>query len=295
MEVGYASAYMRGLQQELFGVTDLRSRAGDGNSDHFRAVRALIFGDVAVLVKRYQEEVVARDDRAMEELMRPLAEDRLLAAPAIVQKATHFPLLEGALFVEELRATTGGWTNVDQAYQDPPESTEQVLHPAKYFGGETPLEVELPDISGRLSGRWSLTSVDTLGEYLLRSYLEEQLEQREAAKAASGWGGDRYLLMNNPDKGRLLVARIRFDWNPEAQEFIDAFRIFMRSALPAADTRWKQVGEAGRLWSAAGRKAVYLGESLPEVVLIVGDDAGAVEEAALELQKELAKPDGPSP
>ena len=213
-EVGYASAYMGALQQELFTVTRLRKEARDGTSDQFRAVGALISGDVAVLVKRYFESVISKDAKATEEFLRPLANDRLPSAPPIVQKTTRFPQLEGSLFVEEVLTRPGGWEKLNDAYQDPPKSTEQVLHPGKYFGGEEPQDVEIPDISDQLGGGWSLTSADTLGEYLLRSYLEEHLDSREAA-AASGWGGDQYLLMNHPEKGRLLAVRLLFDSEPE--------------------------------------------------------------------------------
>ena len=63
----------------------------------------------------------------------------------------------------------------------------------------------------------------------------------------------------------------------------------MSAAFPAADTRWQDLGEGGRLWTTEGNKTVYLGGVSPETVIIVGDDAGAVEEAARTLHEELSK------
>ena len=46
-ELGMASAYMGGIQQALFDIAKMRERARSGGSDEFRAVNALIGGDVA--------------------------------------------------------------------------------------------------------------------------------------------------------------------------------------------------------------------------------------------------------
>src|SRR5437588_7376624 len=45
----------------------------------------------------------------------------------------------------------GGWQEVSAAFQTLPQSTEQVMHPEKYFAHETPVKVTLPDITSLLN------------------------------------------------------------------------------------------------------------------------------------------------
>ena len=180
--------------------------------------------------------------------------------------------------MEALFAKDGVWATVDSAYENPPETTEQVLHPEKYFALEAPHNVQLPNISGRMGGAWSLTTIDTMGEFMLRSYLEEYLSDAEAEEAASGWGGDKYILMSNPDHGRLLVWQIQFDTGADADQFLEAYRVFMRVATQGTDTR-QDAGPTGNLWVTEGGKTVLLGEAGPAMLLVIGDDEDAVVEA----------------
>jgi serine/threonine-protein kinase len=295
LELGYASAYMGGLQQELFNVTRLRNSVRDGTGDEFRAVTALITGDVAVVSGGYVDTVIAKDADALNELRQPIPGNKLLSAPAIVQKTILFPQVAGRRFVEEIFAKDGVWDTVNQAYEAPPETTEQVLHPEKYFSLEAPHNVVLPNIAGHMSGGWSLTATDTMGEFLVRSYLEEHLSDREAADAASGWGGDRYYLMSNPEQGRLMVGQVQFDSGLEADEFFEAFRVFMRVATQDTDTTTQQVGQTGQLWTTEGGKVVFLGESPPAALLIIGDDQAAVNEALNKLGEALVELESQQP
>jgi hypothetical protein len=47
----------------------------------------------------------------------------------------------------------GGWDRVSKAFTELPQSTEQILHPEKYFAHEAPVKVTLPDITLFLNGR----------------------------------------------------------------------------------------------------------------------------------------------
>lgn len=285
-EVAYAAAHLTGLQQELFDIRALRSSARNGTSDEFRALTALDGGDRNTILNGYVERVIALDAAALEELQRPIPGNKLLAAPQIVQKISSFSAIEGRQFVEALFTRDGVWATVDNAYQNPPETTEQVIHPEKYFELEAPHNVQLPNISGRMGGAWSLTAVDTMGEFMLRSYLEEYLSDEEAEEAASGWGGDRYILMSNPDRGRLLVWQIQFDTGADADQFLEAYRVFMRVATQGTDTR-QEAAPTGNLWVTEGGKAVSLGEAGPAMLLVIGDDEDTVLEALSQLSQAL--------
>ena len=279
LERSYAAAYMGGLQQALFDVTALRDDARADTGDRFRATTALISGDVGVIIGGYVDTVIAQNPDALAELQLPQSDNLLQTAPPIIRKTVLFPLNQGQDFVRFLY-DHGAWREVDDAYDDPPVSSEQVLHPKRYISGELPDSVAFPpDFADTMSRGWSLTAIDTMGEFLLRSYLEEHLTESAAAAAADGWGGDQYVLMSHPEQGRLLLAMFVFDAVEETTEFIQSFEAFMASATADANARSERIGPAGQRWLYEDGRTVFLGESSPGVLLIIGDELDAVGEA----------------
>src|SRR5690606_2769545 len=56
-------------------------------------------------------------------------------APFFLSETLYFPYNEGAEFVMSFW-TEGGWDAVDAVWQNPPSTSEQILHPEKYVDGE---------------------------------------------------------------------------------------------------------------------------------------------------------------
>ena len=195
-----------------------------------------------------------------------------------MRKNTLFPAIQGKQFVVSLFELGQGWQAVNDAYGNPPVSTEQVLHPEKYFIQEAPLEVTVPDFSGLMSPGWSLTATDTLGEFVLRSYLEEHVSPSEAATAAAGWGGDQYLLLGHSELGRLALAQVVFDSVEDASEFHQTFRDFMTAATAGTNTQTDPGDNLWR-WSTRGGKTVVLVQEPQAAILVVADDAVAITDA----------------
>ena len=94
----------------------------------------------------------------------------------------------------------GGWKAVDQVFGRLPDSTVQVLHPAKYEAGEKPVEVALDaEALAKAMAGWTGTPEDTLGEFQLSVWLRENgVKALPAGDAAEGWGGDRLAYLRGP-------------------------------------------------------------------------------------------------
>ena len=218
-ELAIALAYMGAGQQQLFDTSELRRRARNAGADQFRAINALIQGDVAQVGQGY---ISTFSTLEVEVLNAPVPDNKLLQAPQIVRETVLFPQREGANFVAEVFGRNGGWEGVAAAYADPPVSTEQVLHPEKYLAGEKPMLSVAPDLSSKLGAGWAQITADTMGEFILKAYLAQYLTESETAAAVAGWGGDGYSLLTGPEGQRLMLSVIRWDSLEESKEFFDA-------------------------------------------------------------------------
>jgi hypothetical protein len=101
---------------------------------------------------------------------------------------------------------TGGEAAVDRLLDDPPVTSEQVLHPEKYLAHEGARPVDAPpaDAPGARPG-------PPTGELVTRQMLTTAVGDREAATAADGWGGDFSVTWIRPaNEGGLTCLRVRY-------------------------------------------------------------------------------------
>jgi hypothetical protein len=120
----------------------------------------------------------------------------------------------------------GGWPALHDAYRQPPSSSEQLLHPAK-FRLDVPRVVTLPawpDASDRVEKR----AEDVLGELALHAILAEALARsgeslarasQAAALGCVGWDGDRFETYELADGRRAALWRSVWDLEESAQAF----------------------------------------------------------------------------
>jgi len=139
-------------------------------------------------------------------------------APLVIQETLIFPYLSGAEFIRGFKSRNPGGT----PYEDMPVSTEQILHPAAYFGKrDHPTRVTFGPVRG--TKRYE----NTLGEFETRLFLfQHTKDQNDAVRGATGWDGDRYALVDTP-AGPALAWITVWDSAIEAGEF----REVMQSAL----------------------------------------------------------------
>ena len=159
--------------------------------------------------------------------------------PPYIEASLLFPYVSGARFVSSLYDKGGGWRLVNAAFDRPPASTEQVLHPERYLRVEQPDRLTLRARS--LLGRaWRRVVGGQVGEFDTGQLLGGGGDRGKADRAAAGWGGGRYELFRTgplpaagcpaPCRRRdALVMAWTWDTTRDAREF--------RAALPAALSR----------------------------------------------------------
>ena len=199
------------------------------NEDACRAFTALVEGDATLLMLQWWLQYASPQDYQDILTYQPawytLPEQ---FPPPFAEVDANFPYEQGRAFAEYL-FDRGNWAEVNQAYNDPPLSTEQILHPSKYFSGELPINVVQPALGDVLGSDWRFLVDDTLGEwttYLILGYGSDnaaQLEQLTAEKAAAGWGGDSYQIYYHHGLDQtLLAAEWAWDSDVDQTQFYQA-------------------------------------------------------------------------
>jgi hypothetical protein len=232
------------------------------------AFQSLIEGDATYFQLVYIEQLSLLDQFALatEALEQMNQTSVLQSAPAWIQDDLAFPYDTGQLFVEALVAD-GGIAAVDAAYTDRPASTEVVMHPSRFGGGEGILAVE--PISIELDG-FEVHETASNGEWGFRLLLSNS-PPGVAAQAANGWGGDSYQILYDADDIVFAVA-YKGDTEQDAFELADALIALATETLAMGEG----VGEGGGVVFAPedGRYA-YLDRIGDGFVFILSTDAAA--------------------
>jgi hypothetical protein len=182
-------------------------------------------------------------------------------APPVIRDHLIQPYLAGLGLARAIWGR-GGATAMRDAWAQPPDSMEQVLHPVRYFAREPPRRV-VPVPAGPAGAR--LLSEGTLGELLIRSLLEAGGES-----AAEGWGGDGWRLYDSAGR-TLLLWRSEWDSPSDAHEFALALRErFARRCTREPSRDGFEVFRGASSWLFAIRSRS------DSVELVSGDDPVAV-------------------
>ncbi|HEX8790043.1 MAG TPA: hypothetical protein VF765_03770 [Polyangiaceae bacterium] len=216
-EATLAHELVHALQDQRWNLGD-RSKYRPGDGDRSESVSALAEGDATsamfdVMIARAapgsgKTAVDLPDDVFAEQIRAGMNEGPSAKAPHVMRTSLAAPYIYGTLFVHALRRQ-GGWLAVNRAWDDPPTTTEQVLHVDKWQAHEQPVKIAAPSFS-TLGPGWKVSDEDSEGELGLRLALEEWTDPKTAAELSAGWGGDRGVLLTNGDRAA-FAWRLEYD------------------------------------------------------------------------------------
>lgn len=205
--------------------------------------------------------------------------ESLAAMPPVLLRQLMGPYVLGASFLLEgdfFAIMGGGYPRekVDRAYAAGPLSSEQILHPEKYWSEaerDDPRPVRLDDAGRKLGRRWRRVSEGTLGEVNLGVMVGAPTPADLASLsiydgsswtnvAAEGWDGDRWELWARGEDAVVILGTV-WDSPADAEEFA--------SALPRReDLHWKLSGD--RVAVTAGPVPRKAGAALLDRILDAG-------------------------
>lgn len=257
--------YVHAIQDQYFDLEEVHQYQGK-DTDRDAGASALIEGDASLSSTLYLFQYMGIFDTGDLFSGEVGSTDVIDNAPAYVSQSLIFPYEKGVEFVTQLYLT-GGNDAINAALEDPPTSTEQILHPEKYTAAQRdePREVTLPALAAALGSGWSETDNDTLGEFDFQVMLAENGAPDPEAGAA-GWGGARYALLQNGNHAVVALSTL-WDSPAEAAEFHQA----LLATLPSDADPNGVVNDGER----------FLGVALSGdgVVYVAGTDADAVSAA----------------
>lgn len=193
-------------------------------------------------------------------------------APRFIQETLLFPYLSGAEFARAFKLRRPGAA----PFTPFASSTEQILHPERHLDA-------VPDLPTRVTlgapRGGTLVHEDNLGEFETRLFLFEHLKDVGiAARAAEGWDGDRYQVVNT-SAGAALAWFTVWDSPVEAAEFRDAMQ---RMVERRYGVRGDGSGSTGvRSWTSRGRRLTLAADTVAGRPAVLFEDAPAAAPARL--------------
>lgn len=286
-----AHELMHALQDQYFDLSNLINPLSDANDAHM-AKMALVEGEGTAVMFEYllsPQGINLGDFPDLKILMLEQLKSQLTLIPTlkfdqvpnVIKDNLLFPYIYGLSFIQAVRKNYP-WERVSAIYKDLPTSTEQIMHPEKYLSHrDNPVDIKLnySMLQEIIGADWREADRDVLGEFNLYVLLKEFIPEAEAVKASEGWGGDRYLLLENRSNGSLAwIFLSLWDNEKEAEEFyISAEKLIERrykDAQPLStsqttkNTRVWNSKQASGLWLQRADKNVLILEGLPEINLI---------------------------
>ena len=228
-----------------------------GDSDAQLAAHSLIEGDATLTMMVYMAKNPLVALAFTRSLSTGVSTEQFNQAPRALRESLIFPYLQGSQWATSIYKRDG-FAGLSQAFTKLPLSTEQILHPEKYFAYEKPLKITLPDLSGLLNragasnegspvllpsvlstqysalstsgsslppSSWHRIDSDVNGEWGTYLLLDQFLKSpAESGRAAAGWAGDRYDVYEGPESGQAIIAQVsNWDTEADAREFFDAY------------------------------------------------------------------------
>ena len=204
-------------------------KAARPNIDAESARQAVSEGSALAAMVDYSllaEKMGVRDLPDVALLIRPGAEEEmdkdpnLAKAPPYIRDELLFPYLAGTTFSQQFLKAHSGWSDLKILFENPPVSTQQIMHPDVYLAGVKPEKVALPEWKGVAPPEWKFLEENVMGEFYFGEVLKQFLDHNAGDMLASAWKGDRYAVFeDSKTKQTRLVFLLSLDSEEDAARF----------------------------------------------------------------------------
>lgn len=229
-----AHELVHALEDQNFGVEREQTRSSEADA----GFEALVEGSATYYEVLYAERFLDSGVPPREAIRARSLLEAPSGSPALAQYLL-FPYLAGGQFVATL-VERGGNETVDQAYEDPPISTEQVLQPEAWFDRDPFAMIKSTGAGTVLPKAWRRVGAGEAGEVDAILTLEQSGNSTLAQVGAEGLAGGRYEAWTLPGdckppcRGkRVAIISYRFDSDQDAVQFEVAAKEYAEKGLGA--------------------------------------------------------------
>jgi hypothetical protein len=223
------------LQDQYYGIKSSRFNAFKTSQER-DAFRTLLEGDAVRIENEYVDSLSDADRTqylATNKQQVDQSQQQLSNVPVALHAFQLAPYIFGPPLLQLLDAS-GGQTDVDKAFDQPPTTDEQLMDPPKFTSHEAALTVNEPALPDGVDAKSKKDSGD-LGETTWYVFLAERIDPLQALQAADGWGGDAYVAYDQGGK-----TCVRADWRGDSAaddtEMQTALNAWMAAMPPGAAT-----------------------------------------------------------
>ncbi len=213
------------LQDQHFEVDSQLDKLDD-NDDRQLALKSVAEGDatlagLAYATGKMNDDTVNILVARLDQLPAQFAA-QTIGTPAALSEPLIFQYSAGARFVGEA-FHRGGWKAVDELYHNPPQSSQQIMHPAFYFDHPVlPADITISGYQQVLPD-WEKASENSLGALMLQVILKRNLGPgAPEVRLADRWAGDRMIVLRKGGSLTILWV-IFFRDERSAQRFATAY------------------------------------------------------------------------
>jgi hypothetical protein len=212
------------IDDQRFGLERLDQLGAECRDEDSAAATALVEGNATFFMLRWARTFLTAAEQLQVGIEAAQQDTSTDGIPQFIVRLQAFPYEQGMNFVSALDSR-GGLDEIDEAFEDLPASTEQIIHPERY-PNDAPTPVNVPNLSAELGDGWKDLDVMTIGEEWLRIALGLRLDASEAATAAAGWDGGTYRAWSNGDASAVVLSTV-WDTADDAGEFADAMNAWI--------------------------------------------------------------------
>ena len=269
------------VQDQHFDLKNLlKRRKAEGDLKY--AVSAVFEGDALIMEENLSGAAVPDylDAEGIENMMLLMTEkqSKLFKVPQAMRRALLFPYSYGYVFMKKAYGK-GGYDEVNAIMADPPESTEQILHPEAYFANDVPDSVTFK-IPSEVLSLYRVAAEDVMGEFFIRIWLQEHIEGLEAYGAAAGWEGDWFFFLwpSSAKVGKGHIGRGVFmlvsKWEAAGEGGDCDAGEFFQTLDKAVNLRWKPIKQTAqqhlKIYKNYYKEWIVLQRSADTVIYIEG-------------------------